>query len=450
MRITSGSQSDTIDSRYNSHKLGTLNGLTPDANGYITIVMQGLDGIMYVNGIVLEEFSPSLEILAPVHLYAEAINKTSARIIWTDRSWNEDLNGGFILERANDKDFSTGFVQFALGRNKDFYVDNSLQPNKQYFYRVRAKSGAVLSEYSNVSRIVTPSNIVYVNFNFQGPNGPAPWNNLQLSPELLITVPNLKSETGVNTGINLGIELPFNGENTAGKQVGNTGFAPDGVLAASYWIDNTQLSRVKLSGLSHAKRYRIGFFGSMSDNGWFKGNYTASYTIGDRTVYLNSWDNSTKIVYIDDVKANESGEVFLDFSTTNAAAWGFNGGLLIESYDDYGEEGGISILSNGVESLSSRVSEGLEKMQVNVYPNPFIDNVQIEFNNESASNLINVDVYDLSGKLVHREAYKNLPAGMNTLRLSLGENKLGTGIYMVNLKVNGKTEHSTKLVKTNK
>ncbi len=448
MRIFSGAQADTIEARYNSHKLASLTGLQPDANGYITVTMQALDGTMYLNGIVLEEYSASLPILSPVHLYAEATSRTSARIIWTDRSWNEDQNGGFILERANDPQFTTGVVQFNLGRNTDAYTDNTLQPNKEYYYRVRAKSGAVFSEYSNVSKITTAANIVYVNFNFQVDNAPAPWNNLQLSPDLEITIPNLKSESGVNTGVSFTIDLPFNGENIAGKQVGNIGFAPDIVLASSYWIDNTQLARVRLGGLSHAKKYRIGFFGSMSTNGWFKGNYTATYTIGDRTVYLNSWDNYTKIVYIDDVRANESGEIILDFSTTEAAAWGFNGGILIESYDDFGGTQGVALVNNGNETLAQRVGDGLDKMQVNVYPNPFVDNVQIEFNNESASNQISVDVYDLSGKLVHRENYSNLPVGMNALRMNIGENKLGSGIYLMAVKINGKTEHITKLIKT--
>ncbi len=60
-----------------------------------------------------------------------------------------------------------------------------------------------------------------------------------------------------------------------------------------------------------------------------QGNYTATYTINGRTVYLNSWMNSSKVVYIDNVAPDESGNVMLDFSTTDAAVYGFNGGIII-------------------------------------------------------------------------------------------------------------------------
>lgn len=452
IEVSSGSQTVVADARYNSHKLITLNGLTPDNNGYIFVTLKNLgSNVTYANAIVLEEFSPAIQVLAPLHLRAEAVDRNTVKLIWSDRNWNEDAVGGMLLERATDSLFQNNLIVLPLNSNTDNYVDNTVQPNTRYYYRVRSKVGAEYSPYSNVSRVTTLKDLVLVNFNLAVENGPAPWNNLQLSPNFLVTVENLKSDNEHSTGMDLEIVAEFNGENTAGKRVGGIGFAPDDVLASSYWIDNSQEAAMKLKGLNHSKKYRIGFFGSMSNNGWFKGNYTAKYTVNGQTVYLNSWDNYTKIVYINDITPDENGEVLLEFSTSLDAAWGFNGGLFIESYDNYDETPGIALVENGAEALS-RIITDEEKLasSVKIYPNPFVDNIQLDFNNTAISNMVDVDVLDLSGRLVHRKSFKNLSAGMNTLNISLSDNKLGSGIYLVTLKVNGKAVNISKLIKTNK
>jgi hypothetical protein len=203
----------------------------------------------------------------------------------------------------------------------------------------------------------------------------------------------------------------------------------------------------------------VGFFGSSSSAGWFKGNYTATYTIGGRTVYLNSWMNSTKVVYIDDVAPDENGELVLDFSTTQAAAYGFNGGIIIEDYNDpLHTSAMISSLSviegapdgtvvNDEQSLARRTSEaGIARM----YPNPFTDFVNMDFNNTSAGNNVSIEVYDLSGRIGYRRNLGKLPQGSNTVRLSAVEAGMKTGIYIVTLSVNGKPIQANKLMKIGK
>lgn len=455
MQISSGSQTYTIDSRYNSHKLGSLTNLAPSATGELYLTMKALDsdagGMMYVNALVIEEYSPSLEILSPIHLYAEVINKTSAKVIWTDRSWNEDQVGGMLLERSTDSLFQSNTTVISLNRNVDTYIDNNLQPNTRYFYRVRAKSGSVYSEYSNVARIVTPANIVYINFNGEHANAPSPWNNLQSNPTELVTIENLKADNGVNTGMSISIVKPFFGENNSGKQVGNTGVLPDLVLASNYWIDNTNIATMKLSGLSHAKKFRIGFFNSISAPGWFYGHYTATYTIGDRTVYLNSWDNYTKIVYIDDVKADANGEIYIDFSTTEASPWAFYGGMIVESFDDYDMLTSTAVVPLENELTANRSGgQGNSLVKVSTYPNPFVDQVNFEFSNSRKSDQALVEIYDLSGRLVLSKSFNNLPAGRNTLTLDLSDHRLLEGTYISALKVGEEILEVTKLIKVKK
>jgi len=186
--------------------------------------------------------------------------------------------------------------------------------------------------------------------------------------------------------------------------------------------------------------------GSSSIDGWFRGDYTAKYTINGRSVYLNSWMNSTKIVYIGDVAANSNGEILLTFSTTALAAWGFNAGIVIQEYTD--TQGGSmlnSVLDNtgaNFDSLSTRTITS-----ANAYPNPFGDLINVDFFNSAAGNRVTAEVYDLNGRLVHRRNFDHLPAGYNTLRIDELRTSQRSGIFIVALKVNGKITQTIKMLR---
>jgi hypothetical protein len=171
--------------------------------------------------------------------------------------------------------------------------------------------------------------------------------------------------------------------------------------------------------------------------------------------------NSTKIVYIGDIQSDSNGELLIDFSTTQEAVYGFNGGMIIQAYDDV--QGGGTVLNGGVvtpgaltgtvaEESATRTATQATTREVTegrMYPNPFLDQVNLDFNNTAADNHVSVDVYDLSGKLVFRKAFGKLAAGYNTLRVNTGSANLNTGIYMVTLNVNGKPVQVSKMIKAN-
>ncbi|MEO8583713.1 MAG: T9SS type A sorting domain-containing protein, partial [Flavitalea sp.] len=289
-------------------------------------------------------------------------------------------------------------------------------------------------------------------------NAAAPWNNIFASPTIEATFPGLVNQAGAASGLSLVLTKIFNGEFTAGMVTGNnSGPVPDAVLAGDFWLDNTQLSEFKVTGLNHSKRYRFGFFGSSGPNGWYKGNYTATYTINGRTVYLNSWLNASKVVYISDVVPDENGEVTLDFSTVAAANYGFNGGILIEDYTDVqgGTNNNLVLDTTGMYSMltpsqANKAKAAALAVSTNgrMYPNPCTDFINIDFNNSAENNRISADIYDLSGRLSYHKEYGNLPAGNNTLRISTSESAMTTGVYMVTLNVNGKVVQANKVIKT--
>ncbi len=458
MVVTSGTEIDTLEARYNTTTSANLNGLIPTPTGQIDIYLTKLSTspVGYLSAIHIEEYDPSIVLMNPANLYAEPINRNRVSLTWSDRSVNEDANTGFELQRATDADFTQNLTTVLLKNTVHSYIDNSVQPNKKYWYRVRARSGEVLSEFSNKARVVTPETIVSVNFNYQVNNAASPWNNMEQNPDVTDPFTEMFDQNGLNTGMTLAIEKTFNGEFNAGKVTGNnSGIVPDNVLQANYWLDNTQISTMRVTGLNHSKRYRFGFIGSSSPNGWFKGNYTATYTIGDRTVYLNSWENSTKIVYIGNVAPDMNGEVLVTFSTTEKANYGFNAGMIIMAYNDDDTtalvDGARRIMQAPIvqQAQESREISQLE-VAARAYPNPFIELINVDYYNNAASNNVTVDIIDMAGRLTYRKQIGQLPAGMNTIRLNTGSSLRNSGLYFVNLRVNGKVVKSTRMVKTNK
>ncbi len=56
-------------------------------------------------------------------------------LTWTDNSINET---GFVIERAEDPDFTTGLVTFEVGENEMSFGDDTVVPGVTYYYRVHA------------------------------------------------------------------------------------------------------------------------------------------------------------------------------------------------------------------------------------------------------------------------------------------------------------------------
>lgn len=440
-------QTSVMDSRYNTQRSANLNSLVPDASGNIlvTATRTGSTAFSYLNGVVIEEYSPTITLLNPDNLSVEPIDRTSVQLTWSDKTNNESATAGYEVQRATNSTFSSGLVTITLPGNANAYKNSGLSSNVKYFYRVRAKNGSSYSGYSNTVATITPASIIYVNFNTTVPNAAFPWNNLAASPLSTFTSAGLRNQSGTTTSVRLRLERPFNGEFNAGVSTGsNSGIAPDNALKANYWLDKSQLAQFRIIGLNTSRRYRIGFFGSSSSNGWTKGNYTATYTIADRTVYLNSWQNSSKIVYIGDVKPSTAGEVLLNFSTTPAAGWGFNAGILIEDYTD---GTGGTVLNSVLDEPLDTTTMVAPELKTNIYPNPFIDQITIDFNNKESRSRVLAELYDVAGKLTYRYEFRDVPMGNNTLRLNIPDSHSEHGLHILALKVNGKVVQSVRLVR---
>jgi dienelactone hydrolase/fibronectin type 3 domain-containing protein len=448
-RLSAGALSDTFNARYNTNVTGNLNNVVPNASGQVTVTLTRIGGslVTYLNALIIEEYQPSITVLNPLNLYAEALDRTRINLTWSDRASNESAANGYELTRATDSLFTQNVVTVNLVANTTAYQATGLTPNTGYWFRVRARSGATLSEVSNRAKAFTPSSTVLVNFNANVTNAPFPWNNTIAQPTSPITFTNLQNQAGNNSGLNLRIEQIFNGEFNAGMSTGNnSGIVPDVALQANYWQDKTQISQMRLSGLNQTRKYRIGFFGSSGPNGWVKGNYTGKYSINGRSVYLNAWSNTTKIAYIDGVLPDENGEILLTFSTTPEAQYGFHGGVTVDDYSD-GSISQVVLPDNQVLDAIPN-DENAYGLKNRMYPNPFGDDITVDYNNVTGVQKVTAFIYDVTGRLVYKQDYSNLVSGFNQLRLKTGSLKAGSKSFMIVLSSsNGKILMTNKMIK---
>jgi len=478
--ISAVMSSDTVkaisDARNNMHTAASLNGLKPTADGIIEVsIRRGPNSpASYLSAIVIKEYEKTVELLSPENLYVEAKDRNSANLTWVDNSADEDAAGGFELIRATDSSFVGGAVTIPLPANTTRYSDTSLKPNTNYYYHVHAKSGSQTSGFSNKARVITPEALAYVNFNSTVANAPFPWNNIA-SPVLVeFTTPPLFNQSGASTAMTMSLVKTFNGEFTSGAETGNnSGVVPDLVLKSNFWLDRGQISQFRVNGLSHHRKYRVGFIGSSGPAQWYKSNYNAAYTVDGKTVYLNSWMNSTKVAYVEDLKPEEDGTLMLNFSTGPSGGYGFNSGVIIEQYTDTlkaiadsipkyipppvgpndpdttdpGNPNNPDTTIYPPPTVDTLPPDSARFDKVTVYPNPFYNQLNLRFYNSAPNARINLEIYDELGKLKFRRDFGNLPEGNIILPVTSISVNMRVGVYIMVLKLDGKIAKSQKIVR---
>jgi hypothetical protein len=228
------------------------------------------------------------------------------------------------------------------------------------------------------------------------------------------------------------------------------GILPDNVMLTSWWIEgNSQPGTLKLYNLDQSKRYRIGFMGSSS----WDGDFTASYTINGRTVYLNSNKNTSRIVYIDNVKTNGDGEINVSMGFLQSTRWSFLSAIIIESYDS-DTYAAPAVVSQRIVRATDKASQianerksitDVTSSQVNVFPNPFTQSLTV---NISASNQnVSLKLFDITGKLIFTENLGKVQ-GSTTQTLSSSQlSQLTPGTYILQAVYDDKVKQTFKLIK---
>ena len=122
-----------------------------------------------------------------------------------------------------------------------------------------------------------------------------------------------------------------------------------------------------------------------------------------------------------------------------------------QSSNGFGEEN--TTMSRGSNSLLLTATAEQESKVLNttIYPNPFTETLHVSFTNTSADNIVDVELFDVSGGMIYSKHVGKLGLGANTLRLDLGSQlQLKAGNYFARLKVNGKPVKTWTLMKSKK
>jgi predicted esterase len=452
VRYTIGTDSVVIDPAYNTSIAKQINGVQPNANGEINILVNKTQAgyYMHMNAIVLESYDATIPVLNPLNLSAEAIGAKNIALKWSDRSNNET---GYQVWRAVS---GGSYVQVAtLPANTVSYTDNNLTVSQNYYYKVRAVRNADNSDYSNQASATTLGFSVQVNFS-ELLVAPAPWNNLGKRPESGVAKSNMQDGQNNLTGVGITILENFDGMYSAGINTGNnSGIYPDNVMVENYGLFPGNHADFNITGLNQSLKYDLVFFGSSVEWEDITGKYTVN---GTKMALLNASLNKSGVVTIRDVSPDALGKIHIDVDPgTPGSRYGLIAALTIRGHVDattLDEDGpidpqgaqGARIIPNTATAMAAPVVSVVDKADfgdAKVYPNPFDQqfNVDIVLKAETA---VRVEIFDVAGRLLYSDYKGSVPAGASTLRINTGSKVSAPGIYL--LRISGKNGE-TKMVK---
>jgi hypothetical protein len=81
------------------------------------------------------------------------------------------------------------------------------------------------------------------------------------------------------------------------------------------------------------------------------------------------------------------------------------------------------------------VAEVLDLINLNVYPNPFVNNIRVDYSLQT-SGWLKADLYDVNGRLIRNLANSNQAAGNHSISEDLSD--LSNGQYVLHMSLNGR------------
>jgi len=452
-----GNTSDTLNGYRNKDQYAQINGIVPDANGTIVISVRkpASSGDALLNAMIIEESPDSSALLIPTNLRASIASSNGVNLTWDDHAFNEE---GYAVYRANSLDGVYNILG-TVSPNSVEFVDSSVSSNTRYFYKIQATGpDSEVSDFSNIASITTPASAVYINFNNTETPAPSPWNNTQTQPVDGGTFANLLDQNGTASGITLTFVKSFEAENGGGIITGNnSGVFPDLVLKSEYYLtDGLDTVVLKASGLDLAKKYDFTFLSDAGPN-WGYDNYTV-FLINDKEVALNWVNNTKETATIEGISPDENGEITIriinirgvsDFAVLNA--------MVIRSHNIYDDNGNIESNTDLIMRLnkqdkidfSNKINGNVltqdELGTVEVYPNPFHNNLNVSFKTASVDGEIYIQLYDVNGRRVYQKNTGNLLPGAHRVSLLLPDGILSDQVYI--LKLVAAKSHRTAIFK---
>ncbi|HVL89457.1 MAG TPA: hypothetical protein VM841_04390 [Actinomycetota bacterium] len=151
--------------------------------------VQGLDsgGIpRWITGLVFAAIVAALAVVVPAQVRAAhtpspsnlcvcfRMSPTAPKLTWSDTAGSATIQG-YILQRSRTADFTSAVIEIRIARNTFDFIDETIEFNTRFYYRVASYLGSDRSGWSNV--------VSATNGNGTYPTKPATPSDLTLSNE---------------------------------------------------------------------------------------------------------------------------------------------------------------------------------------------------------------------------------------------------------------------------
>ncbi|MFT3700823.1 MAG: PA14 domain-containing protein [Agriterribacter sp.] len=442
-----GAKTVSINAANNTQNTVQINDITATGGVIEYTVTKGASAVgFYMNALVIQSYTTSTTLLAPNNFKGMGIAKDSIRLVWNNR-----VNGGNVeIYRSTSANGTFNLVGTVTGAT---FTDSLLQTNTEYFYKLKAVSTPNVSPFSNTISASTYAYSVYINFNRDNPAA-LPWNNTNTDPVAGAVYNNFLNDQNAYSGIMMTVGTGFSSTNSSGENTGNnSGVVPDNVMRSTWWADIGQTGQLKFGGLAQNTAYSFKFFASRTA----ADTRVVNYIINGRVVKLKVNNNRYQTVTMDNVYADQNGEVLLSLQGENITTmFAYIGGLVISgakkpSDPIDGASGAVfrgSNVSTGTASTATDLT-AFSSSSMNVYPNPFRDDIMVKMNLANNVSKLVIKVTDASGRTVMTKEFANVPKGSWLQSCGLNNQKLTPGVYFIQAQgLNGETITPIRILKT--
>ncbi len=443
-QFTINGQTVTLNGKYNGTNTVQVNGIVPDVNGKVNIdIIKGSGAEKAIlNAMVIQSYASSITVLSPAGTRVADAGTNYISIAWQDRSDNEAATSGFEIWRADDTNASFGLIG-SVNANTTLYKDQTVSQGRTYYYSIRAKTaGTIYSSFSNVATGAPYVYSVYINFNQTNPAG-SPWNNTNAAPQEGLELNALKDATGQATSLSLVQSSSWSGIYPGGvDNTGNTGIFPDAVMKESFGLFPGVSGKIRIRGLNMSMKYNLSFFASAA----ITGDVNVAYTVGSKTVMLNTALNRSGLVTMYDVSADANGEINITVAPgTGTSQFGLLGALIIEGYHPSAAIAPLPAGKQQEATVALSGNQGVKMLQLNVHPNPFQQSFVLSVET-GIQEVLDIAMYDMSGKMIHQQQYRHLRAGWNPIRIQ-PSNGLPRGVYLIKVTTADGNTGSLRVIK---
>jgi|GEM_PF-307297 len=434
-----GNSKVSLDASNNKDSLISIQGIVPDSTGSITIKVfkDSQAAAALINALIMDGYYPqNLVPATPILNQPIGISKTAISLSWPSVASTTE----YYIYRSLNSSSNFSLIDSVSGSITSLVDSVGLLPGTLYYYELVAKNQVGLSKFSSPKPGVTLVGEVRVSFNSDQPAG-SPWNDMNGGTH----IPQLINTDGINTYVDLNIIHNFTGTNTLGSNTNNnSGIYPDKVLRGQYYVLEPDSAVIRISGLPVSFVYTFNFLSSWA-NPWAPS--ITQFRIGNKTVYQDPGNNSSKYVSISGILADSTGTLYITIKAKAGTYFGILNAMIIQAQPIFpGANSNLSVGNSGPARTESIVRPIVSGSDVHVYPMPFQTDFNLALNSSNAGHY-KVTLYDVNGNTIYDEVMQNMDTGFNWRNMNFSGNSLKSGVYLLKIQSDQFPDKVIKIMK---